>query len=204
MACVCQLVSFYERDSRAARVCLALTSGQSPHGDPHPRWEGSSGPRCHAQSEVAGSVARALAGADVNLQSGYSRAGAGNSHPKPHAPYHQTNPLCPVLNSSPSSRSLSPYPKHHSICISASPWAASFKQLYRTRPARRPERTYFLGTRASDTTLAFLANFGIADNSGVEQHNRHPSAVKRDAAQDPRRGIHQSGVSARRLGARAA
>jgi hypothetical protein len=28
----------------------------------------------------------------------------------------------------------------------------------------------------------FLANFGIADNSGVEQHNRHPSAVKRDAA----------------------
>src|SRR5713101_7206390 len=50
----------------------------------------------------------------------------------------------------------------------------------------------------------FLANFGIADNSGVEQHNRHPLAVKRDAAQDPRRGIHQSGVSARRLGACAA
>ena len=34
----------------------------------------------------------------------------------------------------------------------------------------------------------FLANFGIADNLGVEQHNQHPSAVKRDAAQDPRRG----------------
>jgi hypothetical protein len=48
----------------------------------------------------------------------------------------------------------------------------------------------------------FLANFGIADNSGVEQHNQHPLAVKRDAAQDPRRGIHQSGVSARRLGAK--
>src|SRR6266851_4193620 len=30
----------------------------------------------------------------------------------------------------------------------------------------------------------FLDNFGIADNSGVEQHSRHPSAVKRDAAQD--------------------
>jgi hypothetical protein len=30
--------------------------------------------------------------------------------PQPHAPYHQTNPLCPVVNSSPSSRSLSHYP----------------------------------------------------------------------------------------------
>ena len=57
---------------------------------------------------------------------------------------------------------------------------------------------------ASDTALTFLANFGIADNSGVEQHNRHPSAMKRDAAQDPRRGMHQSGMSARRLGACAA
>ena len=38
------------------------------------------------------------------------------------------------------------------------------------------------------TQSPFLANFGTADNSGVEQHNRHPSAVKRDAAQDPRRG----------------
>ena len=30
--------------------------------------------------------------------------------PQPHAPYHQTNPLCPVVNSSPSSRSLSHHP----------------------------------------------------------------------------------------------
>jgi hypothetical protein len=36
-------------------------------------------------------------------------------------------------------------PQHHSICISASPQAASFKQLYRTRPARRPEPTCLLG-----------------------------------------------------------
>src|SRR4029077_20400419 len=34
---------------------------QPAHGHPHPRWEGSSGPRCHAQSHAAGSLARTLA-----------------------------------------------------------------------------------------------------------------------------------------------
>jgi hypothetical protein len=53
--------------------------------------------------------------------------------------------LPPDQSSLPSSSFHSLFPKpfssfqHHSICIGASPPAASFKQLYRTRPARRPE-----------------------------------------------------------------
>src|SRR5262249_43131524 len=52
-----------------------------------------------------------------------------------------------------------PFPslEHHSICINDSPPAASFKQLYRTRPKRRPEPTCNKGG-ASDTALAFMGN----------------------------------------------
>jgi hypothetical protein len=61
--------------------------------------------------------------------------------PQPHTNYHHTNPDCPLL------KFHSRFPKpflslqHHSICINASPPAASFKQLYRTRPARCPPPT---------------------------------------------------------------
>jgi integrase/recombinase XerD len=34
---------------------------QPTHGDPHPQWQRSSGPRCHAQSQAARSLARLLA-----------------------------------------------------------------------------------------------------------------------------------------------
>ena len=34
---------------------------QPTHGDPHPQWQRSSGPRCHAQPHAAGSLARLLA-----------------------------------------------------------------------------------------------------------------------------------------------
>ena len=38
---------------------------QPTHGDPHPQWQRSSGPRCHAQSHAAGSLARLLAWAEA-------------------------------------------------------------------------------------------------------------------------------------------
>src|SRR6266481_930192 len=41
---------------------------QPSHGHPHPRWERSSGPRCHAQSHPPRSLARLLAGAEAQAQ----------------------------------------------------------------------------------------------------------------------------------------
>src|ERR1019366_5399728 len=65
--------------------------------------------------------------------------------PQPHANYHQTNPDCALVRSTPSCRSLSHIPNTIEFAINASPRAASFKQLYRTRPAglsRVPRHTY--------------------------------------------------------------
>jgi hypothetical protein len=52
------------------------------------------------------------------------------------AKYNQIHPPCPH-SSLHYLFSKSFCPQHHSICITAYPWAASFKQLYRTRPAQR-------------------------------------------------------------------
>src|SRR5262245_5990611 len=51
----------------ACRVnSLANPRYQQPtHGHPHPRREESSGPRCHAQSQAAGNLARLLAWAEA-------------------------------------------------------------------------------------------------------------------------------------------
>jgi hypothetical protein len=59
----------------------------------------------------------------------------------PPANYHPTKPACPLVRSTTSTRCLSHSRRHHCICINASSRAASFKQLYRTRPAQ-PWRTY--------------------------------------------------------------
>ncbi len=53
------------------------------------------------------------------------------------------------------------------------PRAASFKQLYRTRPAQLPEPPAHLLWGASDTALAFLASFRIADNPAIVPSRAH-------------------------------
>src|SRR6266699_3592390 len=80
--------------------------------------------------------------------------------PQPHANYHHTNPACPLVNSTPSSPEPFSSPQHHSICISASPRTASFKQLYRTRPPRRPEPTcaHAMGRIRYSTSVSWIAS----------------------------------------------
>jgi hypothetical protein len=59
----------------------------------------------------------------------------------PHANYNQTSPAFTLSNSSSSSRCLSLNPQNHSICINASPRAAPFKPVYRTRRRTDPTCT---------------------------------------------------------------
>ena len=57
------LMTLYGTEVTACRVnSLANPRHRQPtHGHPHPRRKGSSGPRCHAQSQAARSLARLLA-----------------------------------------------------------------------------------------------------------------------------------------------
>src|SRR5579872_1513755 len=51
--------------ARRVGSLASLRYRQPTHGHPHPGWERSPGPRCHAQPHAVGSLARVLAWAEA-------------------------------------------------------------------------------------------------------------------------------------------
>jgi hypothetical protein len=98
-----------------------------------------------------------------------------------HHPQTTTQPILPALLFAPR---IYPMPfssrRHHCICINASPRAASFKQLYRTRPAQ-PWRTY------------------LRSVIGRIRRSASVAGQRDEALRHGRIGLRESGVSRRRL-----
>ena len=95
-----------------------------------------------------------------------------------HAYYKENNPTLAFFLLLYLFRKLFSSLQHHSICISASPRAASFKQLYRTRPAQLPEPTcpLTMGRIRYSTSVSGLATirefWSLSCSSRVPRHPR--------------------------------